>query len=52
MELIDLYPNIYKQLKLERARERYFKFVLYTEEEYKRKVKEIKEEPDFEFYEE
>ena len=52
MELTDLYPNIYKQLKLERARENYLKYGLYTDTEYNKRVKEIKTEKDFEFYEE
>ena len=52
MELTDLYPNIYKQLRIERAREEYFNLGLLTEEEYENKIKEIKAEPDVEFYEE
>jgi len=50
MEIIDLYPNIYKELKLERI-EKYFNLGLLTEEEYNNKRKEIKTEKDFEFYE-
>jgi hypothetical protein len=34
---------IHKQLKIEKAREEYFKYGLYTEEEYEEKIKQIRE---------
>lgn len=52
MELTDIFPNVYKQLKIERTRENYLKYGLYTQREYNRRLKQIKEETDFEFYEE
>lgn len=52
MELTNLSPNIYKQLRIERAREQFLKYGLYTETEYNKRVKQIREEKDFEFYEE